>query len=612
MFDIHEELKKLPKKPGVYLMKNKDGIIIYVGKSVNLANRVRQYFQPSALQSPKIRGMSPLIHEFEYVITDNELEALVLECNLIKKYNPKFNAMLKDDKSYPYIKLTVNEVFPRVMFVRRHDKDKEDKAKYFGPYTSAGDLRESLDLIQKIWPLRSCSRKFPQDIGKGRPCLNHHIGKCKAPCAQLINEIDYQRIVNEVLMFLNRKHESVVNRLSAEMKSASENLEFERAAELRDNLNALENLLERQRAESASGNDADVIAFARAHDEALFQVFFVRGGKIVGREHFMVNRVDKLTRQEVMTEFIKRFYAEATIIPRELILETSIDDKEIISEWLTSIKGANVAIITPVKGEKRELVKLAAKNAIQTLEQFGEHIKREKARTDGALNEISQALGLSHPIDRIEAYDISNIHGFESVGSMVVFENGKPKNSDYIKFKIKGVLGPDDYASMHEIISRRFNRYIVGDAKFAKLPGILFIDGGKGQVNAAEKAISALSIDIPVCGMVKDEKHRTKSIYFKGNDYLLPSSSEGFKLITRIQDEVHRFAVEYHRKLRANTQVRSLLDDINGIGPTRRKALMNHFKTIENIKKAELSELEQAKGMNKKAAEAVYKFFRPV
>jgi len=609
MFDIHEELKKLPRRPGVYLMKNKDGIIIYVGKSVNLANRVRQYFQPSALQSLKIRGMSPLIHEFEYVITDNEVEALILECNLIKKYNPKFNVLLKDDKSYPYIKLTVNEAFPRVMFIRRHDKD---KAKYFGPYTSASELRESLDLIHKIWPLRSCSRNFPQDIGKGRPCLNHHIGKCKAPCAQLINEVDYQEIVNEVLMFLNRKHETVINRLDAEMKAASENLEFEKAAELRDKLNALENLLERQKADSTSGNDTDVIAFARAHDEALFQVFFIRGGKIVGREHFMVNRVDKLTRQEVMTEFIKRFYAEAAFIPRELILETAIDDKDVISEWLTSIKGANVAIHTPVKGEKRDLVKLAAKNAIQTLEQFGEHIKREKARTDGALDEIRQALGLTHPIDRIEAYDISNIHGFESVGSMVVFENGKPKNSDYRKFKIKGVLGPDDYASMHEIISRRFSRYVAGDVRFAKLPGILFIDGGKGQVNAAEKAISALSIDIPVCGMVKDEKHRTKSVYFKGNNFSLPTSSEGFKLITRIQDEVHRFAVEYHRKLRANTQVRSLLDDIDGIGPARRKALMNHFKTIENIKKAELSELEQAKGMNKRAAEAVYKFFRPV
>jgi len=609
MFDIHEELKKLPRKPGVYLMKNKDGIIIYVGKSVNLANRVRQYFQPSAIQSPKIRGMSPQIREFEYVITDSEVEALVLECNLIKKHNPKFNVLLKDDKSYPYIKFTVNETFPRVMFVRRHDKD---KAKYFGPYPSAGDLRESLDLIQKIWPLRSCSRKFPQDIGKGRPCLNHHIGKCKAPCARLINEVDYQEIVNEVLMFLNRKHEDIITRLSVEMKEASENLEFEKAAELRDKLNTLENLLERQKAESASGNDSDVIAFARAHDEALFQVFFVRAGKIVGREHFMVNHVDKLSRQEVMTEFIKRFYAEAAFIPRELILETIIDDKDIISEWLTSIKGANVTIVTPVKGEKRDLVKLAAKNAIQTLEQFGEHIKREKARTDGALDEIRQALGLSYPIDRIEAYDISNIHGFESVGSMVVFENGKPKNSDYRKFKIKGVLGPDDYASMHEIISRRFSRYIAGDSRFAKLPSILFIDGGKGQVNAAEKAISALSIDIPVCGMVKDEKHRTKSVYFKGNVFSLPTSSEGFKLITRIQDEVHRFAVEYHRKLRANTQVRSLLDDISGIGPARRKALMNHFKTIENIKKAELSELEQAKGMNKKAAEAVYKFFRPI
>ncbi|MDR2650076.1 MAG: excinuclease ABC subunit UvrC [Clostridiales bacterium] len=607
MFDIHEELKKLPRKPGVYLMKNEDGLIIYVGKALNLANRVRQYFQSPSGHTPKVRGMTPHIREFEYVVTDNEVEALILECNLIKKHNPKYNVMLKDDKAYPYIKLTVNEAYPRVLLARRHDRD---KAKYFGPYTSAGDIRESLDLIRKIWPLRSCMRKLPHEIGKGRPCLNHHIGGCKAPCAGLINESDYNKIVDEVLRFLSGKHETVKKRLADEMWEASENLEFERAAELRDRLSALETLLEKQKADTASGEDADVIAFARAHDEALFQVFFIRAGKIVGREHFMVNHVDDLSRQEVMTAFIKQFYAEAAFIPRELILENGIDDKDVITRWLAAMKGANVTVNTPQRGEKRELAELASKNAILTLEQFGEHIKREKARTDRALEEIKSALGLPAAIDRIEAYDISNIQGYESVGSMVAFENGKPKNSDYRKFKIKGVIGPDDYASMEETIGRRFNRYTAGDVMFAKLPDILFIDGGRGQVHAAEKAIAALNVKIPVCGMVKDDKHRTRGLWFQENEISLPTASEGFKLITRIQDEVHRFAVEYHRKLRADAQTHSLLDDINGIGPARRKALMRRFKSIENIRKADLSELEQADGMNKKAAEAVYRYFR--
>jgi len=607
MFDIQEELKKLPHKPGVYLMKDENGNIIYVGKAVNLANRVRQYFQSPSAHTLKVRGMTPHIREFEYVVTDSEVEALILECNLIKMHNPKYNVMLKDDKAYPYIKITVNEAFPRVLMVRRHDKD---KAKYFGPYTNAGDLRESLDLIREIWPLRGCTRKLPQDIGKERPCLNLHIGKCKAPCAGLINEADYHKTVEEVLQFLSGKHDAVRKRLNDGMLAASENMEFERAAELRDKLNALEILLEKQKAETASGEDADVIAFARAHDEALFQVFFIRGGKMVGREHFMVNRVEELPRQEVMAAFIKQFYAEAAFIPRELILETDIDDKDAITKWLAAMKGTNVAVNWAQRGEKRELVEMAAKNAILTLEQFGEHIKREKARTDGAIDEIKRSLGLTAAIERIEAYDISNIQGFESVGSMVVFENGKPKNSDYRKFKIKGVIGPDDYASMEEIITRRFNRYATGDSKFIKLPDILFIDGGRGQVHAAEKAIAALNINIPVCGMVKDDKHRTRGLFFQENEILLPLSSEGFKLVTRIQDEVHRFAVEYHRKLRADTQIHSLLDDINGIGPARRKALMKSFKSVENIRKAELSELEQAEGMNKKAAQAVYSYFR--
>ncbi|MDR1913710.1 MAG: excinuclease ABC subunit UvrC [Clostridiales bacterium] len=614
MFDIQEELKKLPKKPGVYLMKDADDNIIYVGKALNLSNRVRQYFHSPNGHTPKVRHMTPHIKEFEYVVTENEVEALILECNLIKKHSPKYNATLKDDKSYPFIKLTVAEQYPRVFLARKHEKD---KAKYFGPYTSSTAIRESLDLIQNVWPLRSCSRRLPRDIGKERPCLNYHIGKCKAPCAGKIDETDYRKIVDEVIKFLNGKQDEIKNRLTDEMQSASFNLEFERAAELRDKIAALNTLCEKQKADSASDDDQDVIAFSRANDEALVQVFFIRSGKMVGREHYMLNRVEHLMREEVMSAFVKQFYAEAAYIPKELIVEIQPDEPEIIAKWLSALKGQGVSITAPQKGDKLKLVKMASENASLALSSFGEHIRREFLRTIGAMNEIGEALGISHDLNRVEAYDISNTQGFESVGSMVVFERGRAKNSDYRKFKIKSVIGPDDYASIEEVIDRRFTRYLkelenedIKNAKFLKLPDILFIDGGKGQVHAAQKALKRNNVNIPVCGMIKDDKHRTRGLWYNEREITLPTGSEGFKLLTRIQDEVHRFAIEYHRKLRRDTQVKSMLDDISGIGPTRRKELMRHFKSLENIRKAEIDDLMQVEGMNRPSSQAVYDFFR--
>ncbi|MDR1537146.1 MAG: excinuclease ABC subunit UvrC [Clostridiales bacterium] len=619
MFDIQEELKKLPKKSGVYIMKDENGCIIYVGKAVNLSSRVRQYFQDSSRQnSAKVHSMAANISEFEYVVTDNEVEALILECNLIKKHTPKYNVMLKDDKSYPYVKLTVNEAFPRALMVRKVEKD---KAKYFGPFTSSSLVRESMDLMKRIWPLRTCSRKLPADIGKGRPCLNYDIGQCKAPCAGFVSESEYKLIVDEALLFLSGKHEGIAGRIEREMNAAAEKLEFEKAAELRDKLRALKILSEKQKIDSADGEDQDIIAFARAGDEALVQVFFVRGGKMLGREHYMLVNVLSLERREIMAEFVKQFYCEAAFIPKELVLEVDVQDKEALILWLSKLRGKSVSIVVPQRGDKQKMVELAAKNAILTLEQFGEHIKRERMKTEGALAEIKKALKLNIAIDRIEAYDISNVQGFESVGSMVAFEGGKPKNSDYRKFKIKSVQGPDDYASMEEVIGRRFSRYLAEaeeaanggqplNAKFLKLPDILFIDGGRGQVHSAQRILSQLELNIPVCGMIKDDRHRTRGLFFNEEEILLPQSSEGFKLVTRIQDEVHRFAIEYHRKLREAKSVHSILDDIKGIGPARRKELMKHFKSIENVKKASVEELQAVAGMNRAAAESVYKFFR--
>jgi len=623
MFSIADELKKLPSKSGVYLMKDKNGAIIYVGKAVNLRNRVRSYFrESSAAQNPKLRSMVPRISQFEYIVTDNEVEALILECNLIKQHKPKYNISLKDDKShYPYIKLTDYECLPRIFYSKKREK----KGRFFGPYTSGERVKEVIKLIHDIWPLRRCGRSFPRDYGKGRPCLQFHVNQCKAPCHHHISETDYNQMVKEVVHFAQGKIEPVVAKLTQEMQHLSENMEFEKAAEKRDLLQALALLTEKQKAETANFEDRDIIALARRQlgqgysDEALMQVFFVRGGKMIGREHFTLQGVTDLPDDEVFAAFIKQFYGEVAFIPKELALAHPTADKEAIEKWLTHLKGQRVRITVPQKGEKQKLVKLASLNASLTFEQFGAHLKREAERNHSALQEIAEALKLSSTLARIEAYDISNIQGFESVGSMVVFENGKAKNSDYRKFKLKWVVGPDDYAGMEEVVTRRFKRYkneadnkteTEVDNSWSKKPDILMIDGGKGQVHTVERALKEIGLEIPVCGMIKDDRHRTKALMFQDIEIPLPRHGEGFKLVTRIQDEVHRFALEYHRKLRADAQVRSVLDDIPGIGSARRKALMRHFKGIDPIRAATVEELSQVDSMNLKAAEAVYAFFR--
>ncbi|NLJ87945.1 MAG: excinuclease ABC subunit UvrC [Epulopiscium sp.] len=618
MFDIQEELKKLPQKPGVYLMKDQYENIIYVGKAVNLRNRVRQYFQQSANHSAKVKKMVLQIKEFEYIVTDSEVEALILESNLIKKHRPKYNIRLKDDKNYPYIKITINEDYPRVFMTRKLVKD---KAKYFGPFTDGSALRETLDIINKIWPIRTCKRVLPRDIGKDRPCLKYHIGQCKAPCAGLISKEDYNKLIEKVITFLDGKYDDVIKELESKMMEASEELNFEKAAQLRDQINSIKRIAQKQKIINSALEDQDIIAFAKKEDEALVQVFFVRAGKLIGREHFFLDGVDERSQEEIMTSFVKQFYSGTSFIPKEVILQEEIDELNIIQSWLSSRKGQKVYIKIPQKGDKSKLVEMAAKNALLTLNQFGEEIKRKEKRTKGALEEIQKLLALEEFIHRIEAYDISNTQGIESVGSMVVFEAGKPKRSDYRKFKIKSVIGPNDYASMEEVISRRFTHRIkelesleekgltVEEGKFTKLPDLILIDGGKGQVNIVKKVLSDLGIDIPVCGMVKDDKHRTRGLLYNDEEISFSSKSEAFKLISRIQDEAHRFAIEYHRKLRSKAQIQSLLDEIPGVGPRRKKNLLEHFKSVKKIKEASLEEIKSVEGIPDKVAENVYNFF---
>ena len=620
-FDIAQELKKIPNLPGVYIMRDENDAIIYVGKASNLHNRVRSYFQQSNKDIKTIR-LSKRITHFEYLVTDNENEAFILENNLIKLHRPKFNIRLKDDKAYPYIKIT-KERLPRVLYSNKRGKD---KAKYYGPFVSKSRVRDLLELIHRLWPLRRCSKQFPRDFDKSRPCLNHHIGQCKAPCNRLLDEEQYNIYLNESERFIQGKTSHILNRLTNEMAEAADALEFERAAEVRDTIDALKLLTEKQKAET-NGDDRDVIAIARDNGEALMQIFFIRDGKLSGREHFIMSsdtqivddnekmsadtpeEPDSNTNGDILAAFIKQFYSEAAFIPKELSVVTVPSEKESISEWLTGLAGRQVSINVPQKGEKREMVKLAQTNAELTIQQFGAHIRKETERNQNALNEIAQALDLSISLNRIEAYDISNTQGYESVGSMIVFENGKAKNSDYRKFRLKAVIGPDDYAGMEEIITRRLTRYNAAHDAFSKLPDIIFVDGGKGQITAAEKALRAVNLNVPICGMVKDDRHRTRGLLFRGKEATLPRTGEGFKLITRIQDEVHRFALEYHRKLRTDTQTRSVLDEITGIGGTRRKELLKHFKSIEAIRQADLEALTSAPSMNKKAAQAVYDFF---
>lgn len=611
MFDINEELKKLPDKPGVYIMHNAADEIIYVGKAINLKNRVRQYFQNSKNKTTKVIAMVSHIAYFEYIVTDSEMEALLLECNLIKEHRPKYNVMLKDDKTYPYIKVTLNEDFPRVFITRKYIKD---KSRYFGPITDVTAARETVDILHKLFPVRKCRRNLPKDIGKERPCLNYHIGQCLAPCDGLISQDEYREIIDEVIAVLEGKYDYIIKYLENIMYAASEEMDFEKAASARDKILGIKKIMEKQKITNSGIGDSDIIAFSRAMDEALVQVFFIRGGKLSGREHFLINAPDYIDRSGVMTQFAKQFYSGTAYIPRELILEEELvkEEEPAILELLENMRGSKVTITVPQKGEKHKMVRLAAQNALITFERIGERIKKEQRQTIGALEEIREALGIDSTLKRIEAYDISNTQGFESVGSMVVFENGRSKNSDYRKFRIKTVIGANDFASMQEVITRRLMHSIKDekDGKgFARLPDIIFVDGGKTQITAAENAMENVGIHIPVCGMVKDDRHRTRGLLYNDNEVLLPVHSEGFKLITRIQDEVHRFAIEYHRKLRNDKQVHSVLDDIEGIGPKRRKSLMQHFGDIEAISSAEVEDLLEVPEMTIKSAESVYSFF---
>lgn len=617
MFELEEELKKLPAKPGVYLMHDKKDAIIYVGKAISLKNRVRQYFQASRRVSPKIQKMISQIDHFEYIITDSEVEALVLENNLIKEHMPKYNTMLKDDKTYPFVKATVYEDYPRFIYSR---EEKRDKSRYFGPFTSPGTAHNAIEMAQKIYHIRSCNRVLPRDIGKMRPCLNYHIKQCNAPCQGNISKEEYRENFNKAMKLLEGDYKEVIGILTEKMQAASEKLEFEDAAYYRDLIESVKKVEIRQKVTDFGGTDRDIIAIAATQDEAVVQVFFVREGKLIGRDHFHLNGVDGEEVSETLQSFVKQFYAGTPFIPREVMVEYELQDASLIEEWLGGRRGGKVEVLVPKKGQKERLMELAHKNAALVLTQDSEKIRREEERTAGAMAQICGWIGLDG-VKRIESYDISNINGFQSVGSMVVFEDGKPKKSDYRKFRIQTVQGPDDYASMEEILKRRFlhgleekEELLKKDwqeelGSFTRFPDLIMMDGGKGQVHVAEQVLRELGLDIPVCGMVKDDRHRTRGLFFREKEVPVEIQSEGFYLMTRIQDEVHRFAIEYHRSLRSKTQVKSVLDDIPGIGEKRRKSLLRYFKSLENIREASLEELKKPDGMNEKAAGSVYDFF---
>ena len=610
-FNIQEELKKLPGKPGVYLMHDEKDAIIYVGKAISLKNRVRQYFQSSRNKGAKIEQMVTHISRFEYIVTDSELEALVLECNLIKEHRPKYNTMLMDDKTYPFIKVTVNEPFPRVMMARRM---KKDKAKYFGPYTSAGAVKDTIELIRKLYHIRSCNRSLPKDIGKERPCLNYHIHQCYAPCQGYISREEYRKSIDEVVRFLNGNYDPILKELEEKMLDASENLEFEKAIEYRELLASVQKIAQKQKITETAGDDRDIIAMASEGEDAVVQVFFIRGGRLIGRDHFYLKIAENDTKSEILSSFIKQFYAGTPYIPAELMLPEEIEDQEIIEEWLTTRREHKVRLRIPKKGTKEKLVELAQKNAQMVLKNDKERLKREEGRTIGAVKELEKILGLTGII-RMEAYDISNTNGFDSVGSMVVYEHGKPKRNDYRKFKIKSVQGPDDYASMNEVLTRRFEHGLrerqdeSETGGFQAFPDLIMMDGGRGQVNIALEVLEKLNLHIPVCGMVKDDNHRTRGLYFNNVELPIDRNSECFRLITRIQDEAHRFAITFHRQLRSKGQVHSILDDIPGVGPARRKDLMRSFENIEAIRNATVDNLKELPSMNEKSAQEVYKFF---
>ncbi len=619
MFNFEEELKKLPRKPGVYIMRDDKDVILYVGKAINLHNRVRSYFRENIGRGPAIDQMVSLIARFEYIVTDSELEALVLENNLIKENSPKYNTLLKDDKTYPYIKVTVGEDYPRILFSRTM---KKDKSRYFGPYTSATAVKDTIELLNKLYQLRTCNRVLPRDTGLERPCLNYHIKQCLAPCQGYVSKEEYRQQVAGALEFLNGNYSPILKDLEEKMKKAAEAMEFEDAARYRDLLSSVRQVSQKQKITEGVGEDKDILALYQDETEAVVQVFFVRDGKLIGREHYYMTHVPENNKPAILQDFVKQFYAGTPFIPRELMLQYEIEDTELIEKWLSERKGSRVYLKVPKIGSKEKLVELAAQNAKLVLSQDREKLKREEGRTIGAVKEISDLLQL--PLTgtaRMEAYDISNINGFENVGSMVVYEKGKPKRSDYRKFKIKSVSGPDDYACMREVLTRRF-RHGMEESKeleeqemdqeygsFTKFPDLILMDGGRGQVNIALSVLEELGIDIPVCGMVKDDNHRTRGLYYHNIELPIDTHSEGFKLITRIQDEAHRFAIEYHRSLRSKTQVKSVLDDIPGVGPARRKALMRHFKSLEEIRQASVEELMEIPEMNERTAEEIVTFF---
>ena len=619
MFNFEEELKKLPRKPGVYIMRDDKDVILYVGKAINLHNRVRSYFRENIGRGPAIDQMVSLIARFEYIVTDSELEALVLENNLIKENSPKYNTLLKDDKTYPYIKVTVGEDYPRILFSRTM---KKDKSRYFGPYTSAAAVKDTIELLNKLYQLRTCNRVLPRDTGLERPCLNYHIKQCLAPCQGYVSKEEYRQQVAGALEFLNGNYSPILKDLEEKMNKAAEELEFEEAARYRDLLSSVRQVSQKQKITEGVGEDKDILALYQDETEAVVQVFFVRDGKLIGREHYYMTHVPENNKPAILQDFVKQFYAGTPFIPRELMLQYEIEDAELIEKWLSERKGSRVYLKVPKIGSKEKLVELAAQNAKLVLSKDREKLKREEGRTIGAVKEISDLLQL--PLTgtaRMEAYDISNINGFENVGSMVVYEKGKPKRSDYRKFKIKSVSGPDDYACMREVLTRRF-RHGMEESKeleeqemdqeygsFTKFPDLILMDGGRGQVNIALSVLEELGINIPVCGMVKDDNHRTRGLYYHNIELPIDTHSEGFKLITRIQDEAHRFAIEYHRSLRSKTQVKSVLDDIPGVGPARRKALMRHFKSLEEIRQASVEELMEIPEMNERTAEEIVTFF---
>ena len=611
MFDLDEELKKLPAKPGVYLMHDKSDEIIYVGKAISLKNRVRQYFQKSRNVTPKIQRMIERIAWFEYIVTDSELEALVLECNLIKEHSPRYNTMLKDGKAYPFLKATVGEVYPRLLFARHM---KKDGSKYFGPFTSSQAIHDTIELANQLYHLRNCNRILPRDTGKERPCLYYQIGQCKAPCQGYISREEYGENFAASLKFLQGDTKEILRDLTEKMMAASEQMEFEDAAKYRDLIQSVKRITERQKITSDDDGDRDIVAMARGGDEAVVQVFFIRGGKMLGREHYYLTGVEGEEDGVVLSAFIKQMYSGTPFIPKEIWLENEVDDSEAILDWLSQKRGHKVYFRMPKRGQKERMLELAKRNAYLVLTKDAEKLKEERARTVGAMEEIQSLLGMENLV-RVESYDISNINGFQTVGSMVVFENGKAKKNDYRKFRIRSVSGPDDYGAMTEMLTRRFEHYKKnrdadkGKDSFAHLPDIIFMDGGKGQVNIAESVLEKLQLSVPVCGMVKDDHHRTRGLYFHNEEIPIDTHGQGFRLITRIQDETHRFAIEYHKLIRGKGQVHSILDDIPTIGEARRKALMKAYQSLDEIKNATVEELKAVPGMNEKSAKAVVEFF---